>query len=127
MWVFSWHTSKTAYNCQHQHCSQIYNLHVIVSLNSGIYPPVNNNLCLPQKLGRKAFFFRRLIKMQSLLILMCFGIKLNQQQQLGSESKGISSTKNCSPTTILSNLQATISYSIDYMTALSTEIESLLV
>lgn len=56
--------------------------------------------------GEKLFFVR-LTKMQSLLILMCFGIKLNRQQQLGSESKGItSSTKTCSPTSILSNLQA---------------------
>lgn len=66
--------------------------------------------------------------MQSLLILICFGIKLNQQQQLGHESKGItSSTKNCSPASILPNLQTTVNYKTDYMTAISIEIESLLV
>lgn len=59
---------------------------------------------------------------------MCFGIKFNQQQQLGSKRKGItSSTKKCSPASILPNLQTTISYSIDYTTAISIEIESLLV
>lgn len=77
--------------------------------------------------GAKKLFFRRLIKMQSLLILMCFGIKLNQQQQLGREQRDNKQKKTCSPPSILPNLQTTMSYRIDFMTAISIEIESLLV
>lgn len=105
-----------------QHCSQIYNLHAIASIASGIYPTANNNLCLS---GNKSFL-QKTYKMHSLLILMCCEIKLNQQQQEGSERKGItSSTKNCSPTSILFNLQTTISNRIDYIIAISTETQSL--